>query len=211
MVFLHVNHWCQWFFNGFFTCESLASMVSQWFFRSQPLVSMVFPMVFNNRTIAIAWMVCGSPLTSMVYQWFWGKWMLVHKKRPNRKKTWFFQQKHRGKQTLDRLTWPNVTKVSLGNHFSSILAFWLPPLQHLQVFILTMNGWKTTIDINGFTMVFGLKNHWYQWVFNGFWSKNYWYQWFFQWFLVQKPLVPMVFSMVFGPKTIGTNGFSMVL
>ena len=31
-------------------------------------------------------------------------------------------KKHRGKQTLDRLTWSNVTKVSLGNHFSSILA-----------------------------------------------------------------------------------------
>jgi len=54
MVFLHVNHWCQWFFNGFFTCESLALMVFQWFFRSQPLVSMVFSMVFNNPTIAIA-------------------------------------------------------------------------------------------------------------------------------------------------------------
>ena len=99
MVFLHVNHWCQWFFNGFF--------------RSQPFVSMVFPMVFYNRTIAIEWMVCGSPFTSMVYQWFWGKWTLVHKKRPKRKKTWFVQQKHRGKQTLDRLTWPNVTKVAV--------------------------------------------------------------------------------------------------
>ena len=95
MVFLHVNHWCQWFFNGFF--------------RSQPFVSMVFPMVFYNRTIAIEWMVCGSPFTSMVYQWFWGKWTLVHKKRPKRKKTWFVQQKHRNKQTLDMLgNKPNI-------------------------------------------------------------------------------------------------------
>ena len=58
MVFLHVNHCYQWFFNGFFTCESLVSMV----FGYQPLVSMVFTIVFYNRTIAIAWMVCGSPL-----------------------------------------------------------------------------------------------------------------------------------------------------
>ena len=26
-------------------------------------------------------------------------------------------KKHRGKQTLDRLTWSNVTKVSLVNHY----------------------------------------------------------------------------------------------
>jgi hypothetical protein len=32
MAFLHVNHWCQWFFQWFFTCESLVSMVFQWFF-----------------------------------------------------------------------------------------------------------------------------------------------------------------------------------
>ena len=93
----------QWFFymwtigvNGFsmvlFTCESLVSMVFQWFFWSQPLVSMIFPMVFNNRTIAIAWMVCGSPLASMVYQWFWGKWMLVHKKGQIAKKHDFFNK-----------------------------------------------------------------------------------------------------------------------
>ena len=194
--FLHVNHWYQWFFNGFLHVNHWCQWFFQWFFRSQPLVRMVFPMVFYNRTIAIEWMVCGSPFTSMVYQWFWGKWTLVHKKRPKRKKTWFVQQKHRNKQTLDTLTWPNVTKVTLGNHFSSILAFWLPPLQHLQVFILTMNGWKTTIDINGFTMVFGLQNHWYQW--------------FFQWFLVQKPLVPMVFQWFCSPATIGHDGFSMV-
>ena len=31
-------------------------------------------------------------------------------------------KKHRGKQTLDRLIWSNVTKVSLVNHFSSLLA-----------------------------------------------------------------------------------------
>ena len=185
-VFLHVNHWCQWFSMVFFTCESLASMVFQWFFRSQPLVSMVFPMVFNNRTIAIAWMVCGSPLTSMVYQWFWGKWMLVHKKGQIAKKTWFFQQKHRGKQTLDRLTWPNVTKVSLGNHFSSILALWLPPLQHLKVLILTiaiewMVGKPPLISM------------------------------VLRWFLVSKTIGSNGFPMVFGLKTIGTNGFSMVL
>ena len=67
-----------------------------------------------------------------------GKVNAGSQKRPKRKKTWFVEQKHRGKQTLDRLTQPNVTKVSLGNHFSSTLALWLPPLQHLKVFILTI-------------------------------------------------------------------------
>ena len=57
-----------------------------------------------------------------------------------------------------------------------------------------MNGWKATIGINGFTMVFGLANHWYQWFCNGLWSGNYWYQWFFDGFVVQQPLDPMVFQ-----------------
>ena len=51
-----------------------------------------------------------SPLTSMVYQWFWEKLKLVHKKGQKTKKAWFVQQIPRGKQSLDRLTWPNVTK-----------------------------------------------------------------------------------------------------
>ena len=169
MVFLHVNHWRQWFFNGFSDLNHLYQWFFQWFFTIEPLP-------LNEWFVAHhlhRWFINGFGESE---RWF-------TKKGQNAKKTWFVQQKHRNKQTLDTLTWPNVTKVTLGNHFSSILAFWLPPLQHLQVFILTMNGWKTTIDINGFTMVFGLKNHWYQWVFNGFWSKNHWYQWFFQWFL----------------------------
>ena len=122
--FCQKYHRSRWFFNVFFTCEPLVSMVFQWFFRSQPLVSMIFPMVFYNWTIAIEWMVCGSPLTSMVYQWFWWKWTVVHKKRPKRKQKHDLLKKHRGKQTLDRLTWSNVTKVSLWNHFSSIFALW---------------------------------------------------------------------------------------
>jgi len=94
------NHWCQWFFNDFFTYVPLVSMVFQWFFRSQPLVSMVFPMVFYKRTIAIEWMVCGLPSTSMVYQWFYESEVNAGaQKRPKRKKTWFVQQKHKGKQT----------------------------------------------------------------------------------------------------------------
>merc|ERR1712223_1079654 len=47
-------------------------MVFQWFFPIQPLP-------LNE------WF-CGSPLTSMVFQWFWEKLMLVHKKRPKTKK-----------------------------------------------------------------------------------------------------------------------------
>ena len=80
------------------------------FFWSVPLLSMVFPMFFYNQTIAIALMVCDSPFASMVYQWFWGKWALVHKKGQNAKKTWFVEKKHRGKQTLDRLTKGKVWK-----------------------------------------------------------------------------------------------------
>ena len=51
-----------------------------------------------------------------------GKVNAGSQKMPNRKKHDFFNKKHRGKQTLDRLTQPNVAKVSLGNHFSSTLA-----------------------------------------------------------------------------------------
>ena len=43
MVFLHVNHWCQWFFNGF----SDFNHWYQWFFQC----------FFSNPTIAIEWMV----------------------------------------------------------------------------------------------------------------------------------------------------------
>ena len=57
-----------------------------------------------------------------------------------------------------------------------------------------MNGWKATIGINGFTMVFGLANHWNQWFCSGFWSGNHCYQWFFDGFVVRQPLDPMVFQ-----------------
>ena len=96
MVFLHVNHWCQWFFNGFSDFNHWYQWFFQWFFPIEPLP-------LNE------WF-CGSPLTSMVYQWFWEKLKLVHKKAKKQKKAWFVQQIPRGKQTLDRLTWPNVTK-----------------------------------------------------------------------------------------------------
>ena len=170
-----------------------------------------FSMVFQISTIGMNGF-SNVFLQSNHYHWMNGLWLTIDfdglsmvlgkvnagsQKRPKRKKTWFVQQKHRGKQTLDRLTWPNVTKVSLGNHFISILALWLPPLEHLQVFILTIAiewmVWKPplismvlrwflvskTIGSNGFPMVFGPKTI----GTNGF----------FQWFLVQKPLVPMFF------------------
>ena len=129
-----------------------------------------------------------------------GKVNAGSQKRPKRKKTWFFQQNHRRKQTLDRLTWPYVIKVSLGNHFSSILALWLPPwnIYKFSYSPLPLNEWLEN-------------HHWYQWFYDGFWSPKPLVAMVFQWFLVQKPLAPMVFSIVFGPKTIGTNGFSMVL
>ena len=68
----------------------------------------------------------------------------------------------------------------------ALFALWLLPLQHLKGFHTHhchwMNGWKATIDINGFTMV-----------------------------LVWQTIGSNGFTMVFSPATIGTNGFSMVL
>ena len=66
MVFLHVNHWCQWFFNGFSDFNHWYQWFFQCFFPIQPLP-------LNE------WF-CGSPLTLMVFQWFWEKLKLVHKK-----------------------------------------------------------------------------------------------------------------------------------
>ena len=37
MVFLHVNHWCQWFFNGFLDLNHLYQWFFQWFFTIEPL------------------------------------------------------------------------------------------------------------------------------------------------------------------------------
>ena len=73
VFFLQVNHCYRWFFNGF----SHFNHWYQWFFRC----------FFYKWTIAIEWMVCGSPLTSMVYQWFWEKLKLVHKKGQKTKKS----------------------------------------------------------------------------------------------------------------------------
>merc|ERR1712047_16834 len=87
MVFLHVKHWCQWFFNGFLTCEPLVPMVFQWFFRFQPLVAMVFQCFFPIQPLPLNEWFCGSLLTSMVFQWFWGKLKLVHKKGQKTKKS----------------------------------------------------------------------------------------------------------------------------
>ena len=110
-VFFHVNHWCWWFFNGFFFMWTIGvngfSMVFsdfnhwyQWFFQC----------FFPIQPLPLNEWFCGSPMTSMVYQWFWEKLKLVHKKAKKQKKTWFVQQIPRGKQSLDRLTCPNVTK-----------------------------------------------------------------------------------------------------
>ena len=37
MFFLHVNHWCQWFFNGFSDFNHWYQWFFQWFFPIQPL------------------------------------------------------------------------------------------------------------------------------------------------------------------------------
>ena len=182
----------QWFFymwtigvNGFsmvfFTCESLVSMVFQWFFQISTICINGFSNGFlqSNHCHCMngLWLTIDIDGLSMVL----GKVNAGSQKRPKRKKIWFVQQKHRGKQTLDRLTWPNVTKVSLGNHFSSILALWLPPLDHLQVFILTiaiewMVGKPPLISmvLRWFLVSKTIVSNCFS---NGFWSKNHWYQW----------------------------------
>ena len=158
---------------------------------------------FHRWTIAIEWMVFASPLTWMVFQWFW-------RKRSNRSKTcsywypkiypilsWNFidhgRQIHRTR--IQFQTFYNVDgKIVLQTQ--ELFALWLLPLQHLKGFHTHhchwMNGWKATIDINGFL------------------SGNHWYQCFFNGFVVRQPLVPMVFQWFCSPATIGPDGFSMV-
>ena len=157
--FSHFNHRYQWFF--------------QWF----------------SSLNHCHWMngFSASPLTSMVFQWFW-------RKRSNRSKTcsywypkiypilsWNFidhgRQIHRTR--IQFQTFYNVDgKIVLQTQ--ELFALWLLPLQHLKGFHTHhchwMNGWKATIDINGFL------------------SGNHWYQCFFNGFVVRQPLDPMVFQ-----------------
>ena len=101
-------------FQWFFTCEPLVSMVFQLFFRFQPLVSMVFPMVFSNPTIAIEWMVLWLTIDIDGLSMVLGKVKTGSQKRPkSKKKAWLVQQIPRGKQSLDRLTWPNVMQLHI--------------------------------------------------------------------------------------------------
>ena len=86
MVFLHVNHWCRWFFNGFSDFNHWYQWFFQWFFPIQPLP-------LNE------WF-CGSPLTLMVYQWFWEKLKLVHKKGQKTKKKHDLFNKYLGVNNL---------------------------------------------------------------------------------------------------------------
>ena len=61
---------------------------------------------FHRWTTAIEWMVFASPLTSMVFQWFWRKRVMVtngSKKSANRKKMWF-------------VTKPGVNKLQTDQH-----------------------------------------------------------------------------------------------
>ena len=107
MVFLHVNHWCRWFFNGFFSCEPSVSMVSQWFFLYvnhwcqwffngfsdlNHWYQWFFQWFFPIEPLPLNEWFCGSPLTSMVYQWFWEKLKLVHKKAKKQKKQDLFNK-----------------------------------------------------------------------------------------------------------------------
>ena len=45
----------------------LGTMECQWFFTCQPLVSMVFPMVFSLGTMVFQWFFIVGPLVSMVF------------------------------------------------------------------------------------------------------------------------------------------------
>ena len=87
MVFLHVNHWCRWFFNGFFHVNHWR----QWFFNGfsdfNHWYQWFFQCFFPIQPLPLNEWFCGSPLTSMVYQWFWEKLKLVHKKGQKTKKS----------------------------------------------------------------------------------------------------------------------------
>ena len=145
MVFFHVNHWYQWFLNGFFTCEPLVSMVFQWFFLHVNHWCQWFFNGFSDLNHWYQWFfqwfftIEPLPLNEWFVAHHWHRWFIngfgeserwFTKEGQNAKKHNLLKKKHRDKQTLDRLTWSNVTKVSLVNHFSSLLALWLPPVQH---------------------------------------------------------------------------------
>ena len=178
-------------------------MVFQWFFYMWTIGVDGFSMVFFMWTIDV------NGFSMVFYMWTIGVngfSMVLGKvkagSQKKTKKTWFVQQIPRGKQSLDRLTWPNVTKKLQKEHpqhqiENKILfvgqSFLLYIHLHTQIDMFTsdyaesslsctlaglwmtekgwikrfythhchwMNGWKVTIDINGFTMVFGLQNHW---------------------------------------------------
>ena len=70
-----------------------------------------FSMVFSNPTIAIEWMVLWLTIDIDGFPMVLGKVKAgSQKKAKKQKKAWFVQQIPRGEQSLDRLTWPNVTK-----------------------------------------------------------------------------------------------------
>ena len=69
-----------------------------------------FSMVFSNPTIAIEWMVLWLTIDIDGLSMVLGKVKAGSQKGQKTKKAWFVQQIPRGKQSLDRLTWPNVTK-----------------------------------------------------------------------------------------------------
>merc|ERR1712015_205435 len=100
MVFLHVNHWCRWFFNGFFHVNHWR----QWFFNGfsdfNHWYQWFFQCFFPIQPLPSNEWFCGSPLTSMVYQWFWEKLKLVHKKRPKNKKKHDLFNKYLGVNNL---------------------------------------------------------------------------------------------------------------
>ena len=182
MVFFPVNHWCRWFFNGFSDFNHWYQWFFQWFFQSSHCHWM------NGFRVTID--IDGF---SMVLE-------KAGRARSNRSKTcsywypkiypilsWNFidhgRQIHRTR--IQFQTFYNVDgKIVLQTQ--ELFALWLLPLQHLKGFHTHhchwMNGWKATIDINGFTMV-----------------------------LVWQTIGSNGFTMVFSPATIGTNGFSMVL
>ena len=70
-----------------------------------------FSMIFSNPTIAIEWMVLWLTIDIHGFPMVLGKVKAGSQKKAKKQiKAWFLQQIPRGEQSLDRLTWPNVTK-----------------------------------------------------------------------------------------------------
>ena len=95
----------QWFFYMWTIGANGFSMV----FQISTIAINGFSIVFSNPTIAIEWMVLWLTIDINGFPMVFGKVKAgSQEKAKKQKKAWFVQ--NRGEQSLDRLTWSNVTK-----------------------------------------------------------------------------------------------------